>query len=347
MYCCLRSLLALVAAAVALAGCTAPQRDVMAPQSRDAAITGPLDTITLITPDYAPIEKLFVDGMGLTASAPTETTAAVRSVQRALWGMPEDLDWRSRLLTRPGAPGTTKLRVLITEQPTDPPRNSWDRRQLGPYGMGFPTLDVFAWDTELRGMGYERATPEVEVFDVAAPTGDSYAVHESAFYAPEHLRIIAISRKGGLPQVGVYDERTGKGGPVYATQIVPDMEAMTAFLTLVLDLEVRSDRVWREYPEPFRFVLVHAKGSQTGHLALVEYEPQYRIPGTGVAPRPPARGMSIWTFRVSDIRAIQRRAEAHGARILHGPVRYRSPHRGEHEAMTLIAPNGFLIEVVE
>ena len=328
---------------ILLGGCQTTPVDVMAPTNISTALTGPLHTVTLITNDYGAIDKLFVRGMGLTMKPGTPDT----SVQRSLWGLPEHFSWETRILSRPTAPGTTQLRVLVTGQETGSPRDSWNRQQLGPYGMGFPTLDVVTWDAELRGLGYQRATEEVEVFSIVAPGGRKYSVHEAAFYGPEHLRVIAISRKGGLPQVGVYDTETGRGGPVYATQIVPDMESMIAFFTQVLDMEVRSDRIWREYPEPFRFTLIHAKGSRTGHLALVEYEKEFVVPGTGIPPRPPARGMSIWSFPVSDLDIIRERASNAGAEILHGPIRYESSSLGNHRAMTLIAPNGFLVEVFQ
>jgi hypothetical protein len=288
-----------------------------------------------------------VDGMGLTDSGPIPVDSSVTVRQRTLWGMPADLNWTTRILTRPGAPGTTQIRVLVTDTITPSPRRSWSRQELGPYGMGFPTLDVFGWDEHLRALGFERATEEVEVFPVSRPDGGAYPVHEAAFYGPEFLRVIAISRKGGMPQVGVYDTATNRGGPVYATQILEQADPMIEFLTQVLDLEVRSDRVWREYAVPFRFTLVHAKGSRTGHLALVEYDREHLEPPTGIPPRPPARGMVTWSFPVTDLDAILARAERMGVAPLAGPAAYASPALGQHRAATFIAPNGFLIEVFE
>ena len=329
-----------------LAGCRSAPVDVMAPTAdTDDALTGPLHTITLITPEYSQIEKLFVQGMGLTESELHEPELA--KLQRSLWGLPEAFEWETRVLSRPSAPGTTQIRVLITSEGTGSPRDSWNRQQLGPYGMGFPTLDVASWDAHLSALGYRRATEAIEIFNVSAPDGNNYEVRESAFFGPEYLRVIAISRKGGLPQVGVFDPKSGRGGPVYATQIVPNIDEIIEFFTQVLDLEVRSDRVWREYPEPFRFTLIHAKGSRTGHLAFVEYEQEYVVPGTGVSPRPPARGMSMWTFPVSDLDAIVDRANRAGATIVNGPVDYQSVSLGRHRALTLLSPNGFLIEVFE
>jgi hypothetical protein len=336
--------------ALTLAACVkpTPPADVMAPDEAAApGITGPLHTVTIITPDWQPLSKLFATGMGLEEVASARVSGVALANQRRLWGIPEPIGWRTQILARPQVPGTIQLRVLVTDDLTSAYRSSWNRQELGPYGMGFPTLDVFSWDAELQGLGYERATPEVEAFQVVAPDGDSYSVNESAFYGPEYLRVIAISRKGGLPQVGVFDEASGRGGPAYATQIVPDIDAMLGLLTEVLDFEVRSDRVWREYPIPFRFTLVHARGSTTGHIALVEYAAKDTQPGTGVPPRPPSRGMVMWSFPVADLDAIAARAAAQDQYPLAGPLTYTSPSLGTHRAMTFVAPNGFLVEVFE
>jgi len=335
--------------AFGLTGCPAADEktsDVLAPTAGgDSALTRPLHTVTLITADWPAVRKLYHDGLGLAVSGPIEPDADLLSTQASLWGMPDGLRWELYLLTRPETAGTIQLRVLALDRETASPRRSWDRQELGPYGMGFPTVDVLAWDRELRALGFERATPEIEVFDVARPDGSTYPVHESAFYGPEFLRIIAISRKGGMAQVGVYDAASGRGGPAYATQIVEDAHAMIAFFTEVLDLELRSDREWLEYTVPFRFSTIHAKGARTGHVTLVEYAHEHLRPRTGIPPRPPARGMSIWTFPVTDIDAIAQRARRHGAAIVGGPVQYSSPALGRHRAMTLLAPNGFLVEV--
>ena len=322
--------------------------DVMAATSGgETANTGPLHTVTLITPDLPALRKLYETGLGLTVTGPHPLSAEERAAQRELWGMPDDLGYEVFLLRRPGVDGTVQMRVLVTDRATPPMRSGWDRQQLGPYGMGFPTLDVYGADEQLRGLGFERAVPEVEEFIVTAPNGDTYPVREAPFYGPEYLRIIAIGRGGGRPQVGAYDESTGRGGPVYATQIVDDADAMIEFFTTVLDMELRSDRMWEEYEVPFRFSLIHAKGSQTGHTPLVEYADEFEIPGTGAALRPPNRGMAMWTYQVKNLDGILARAKAAEVPIHSGPVIYDSPSLGRHRAATFLAPNGFMIEVFE
>lgn len=341
------STVALTLSLCATTGVAQDTTDVMASNSTaEDANAGPLHTVTFITPDLGALRKLYETGLGLTVTGPYTLTDDQRASQRTLWGMPDDLNYDVYMFRRPGVDGTVQMRVLVTDQPTPPMRDSWNRQQLGPYGMGFPTLDVYAADEELRALGFTRAVPEVEVFQVSAPNGDTYPVTEAPFYGPEYLRIIAIGRGGGRPQVGAYNEATGRGGPVYATQIVDDADAMIEFFTTVLDMEVRSDRIWDEYEVPFRFTLIHAKGSQTGHTPLVEYTDEHEIPGLA-APRPPNRGMAIWSYQVKDLDGILARAEAANVPVHSGPEIYTSPSLGSHRAATFLAPNGFMIEVFE
>ncbi len=71
------------------------------------------------------------------------------------------------------------------------------------------------------------------------------------------------------------------------------------------------------------------------------------LPASGVAPRPPNRGLVAWTFPVRDLGEVERRAKAAGTPIVAGPIDYRSPTLGRHRALTVLAPNGFLVELVE
>ncbi|MCB2106575.1 MAG: hypothetical protein KDE14_02690 [Rhodobacteraceae bacterium] len=324
--------------------------DHLSPRPFDGdALTGSLHTVTIVTPDVSGLSKLYVDGLGMTMSAPLPIDDGARAVLRALWGMPEDLAFDVRTLTRPGAPTATHIRVIATEHVTPPIRQSWSRQEAGPYGMGFPNTDVEAWDKLVIGLGFTRSTEEIERFPLKASDGSAYEVQEATFNGPEYLRAIAISRGGGMAQVGDVDPATGRGGPAYATQVLTaeGMDPMIAFLTNVLDFEVRSDRMWTLYEVPFRFATVHARGATTGHIALAAYEAKDLEPGTGNTPAPPNRGMAMWSFETRDIDEVAMRAKTHGAAIKAGPLRVDSPDLGPVTAMTVIAPNGFLIEVFQ
>ncbi len=324
--------------------------DHLAPKATaDAALAGPLHTVTIITPDMAGLAKMYRDGLGLDLIGPLNLDPPTRSALSQHWGLPVDLLWQLHLFRRTKVKTATQVRVLVTNRPTPPIRQSWNRQELGPYGMGFPNTDVVTWDTHVRGLGFTRATDEIERFPLKAADGTGYDVLEATFNGPEYLRSIAISRGGGMAQVGTVDPDTGRGGPAYATQVLADagMDAMIAFFTDVLDFEVRSDRVWRAYAIPFRFATVHAKGSDTGHVALASYAPEHVAPGTGNAPRPPHRGMAMWSFPVKNIEDIAERARSKGLAPASATIEIDTPDLGPRRTTTYRAPNGFLIEVFE
>jgi catechol 2,3-dioxygenase-like lactoylglutathione lyase family enzyme len=313
------------------------------------ALAGPLHTVTIVTADLPAVAKMYRDGLGLALSGPFTIEPPTRAQLATLWGLPVDLLWQMYTLRRAKVPTATQLRIIVTARPTAAIRQSWSRQELGPYGMGFPNTDVVAWDRHVLGLGFTRATDEIERFPLKASDGTAYDVLEATFNGPEFLRSIAISRGGGMAQVGTVDPDTGRGGPAYATQVLADagMDAMIGFFTGVLDFEVRSDRIWRAYEIPFRFATVHAKGSDTGHVALASYAPQHVEPGTGTAPRPPSRGMAMWSFPVKNLAAIAARAQAKGVAPVAGPLEIDAPDLGPRRAVTYLAPNGFMVEVFE
>lgn len=343
---------AVVAGALAAAagGHALAQADHLAPKATtEPALAGPLHTVTLITPDLAAVDKMYRDGLGLERSGPFDIDPPVRAQLATLWGLPVDLMWQIYLFRRRAVAAATQLRVIVTNRPTPPIRQSWNRQEPGPYGMGFPNTDVESWDRHVLGLGFTRATDEIERFPLKTSDGLAYDVKEATFNGPEFLRSIAISRGGGLAQVGGVDPATGRGGPAYATQVLRDdaMDAVIGFFTGVLDYEVRSDRIWRAYEIPFRFATVHAKGSDTGHVALASYAPEHIAPGTGHAPRPPNRGMAMWSFPVTSLAEVERRAKTKGVNRQAGPVTVDVPDLGARRAATYLAPNGFLVEVFE
>ncbi len=96
----------------------------------------------------------------------------------------------------------------------------------------------------------------------------------------------------------------------------------------------------------FRFSIVYAMGASHGHLLFIDFSGG-ALPGSGVAPRPPNRGLVAWTFPVRDLAEVERRAKDAAAPIVAGPVAYDSPSLGRHRALTVLTPNGFLIELFE
>jgi len=156
--------------------------------------------------------------------------------------------------------------------------------------------------------------------------------------------------------LGPVDPDTGLGGPAYSAQVVDDSDAMLAFLTEVLGMELRSDRTWKSagtegalnVPDGtvFRFSIVYAMGATSGHLLFVDYENVASL-SNGVAPRLPNRGIGMWTFPVSDLEEVLRRGKEAGIELASPPVVADMPAFGKATVATLVAPNGFMIELFE
>jgi catechol 2,3-dioxygenase-like lactoylglutathione lyase family enzyme len=164
-----------------------------------------------------------------------------------------------------------------------------------------------------------------------------------------------VSRLDGMPQLGPVDAVTGHGGPAYSAQVVTDSDAIVRFYCDVLGMELRSDREWKSGANsaiglpagtPFRMALLYAPGTSSGQLLLMDFRGR-TAPGSGVVPRPPNRGIGMYTFPVTDLGKTAARARAAGVSVVSGPLRSDVPGLGPHRALTLVAPNGVLVELVE
>ncbi len=330
-------------------------KDPLAPTSSTAnALTGRLHTVTLSTTTLEAFKAFYVQGMGMTLEGPLAQNPSHRILQRKLWDIPEDINWQAYRLHRPSVPGSIEIRVLLLHNETPHIHESWSPRELGPFSLGFPNLDQMQLDTSLRAKGFDSMA-EMQEGTIDRPDGSSYRYIESIYQAPDFLHAVGIERKDGMNQLGPVDSLTKKGGPSYSAQVLDNSEEFLAFLTEVLDLELRADRQWKTSPGsalgleegiPFRFSLVYAKGESHGHLLFIDYEDEAAIP-LKVAPKVPNQGMGMWTFRTKNIEAIKKRAQTQGATIVYGPITYDDLVFGTCKVMTLLAPNGFLIEVFE
>ncbi len=55
----------------------------------------------------------------------------------------------------------------------------------------------------------------------------------------------------------------------------------------------------------------------------------------------------MWSFPVRDVAEMAKRARSAGLHVVAAPVAYESLELGRHRAMTLLAPNGFQIELFD
>lgn len=334
--------------------------DSLSPRTeRSAALAMPLQTVTLATASLEQIRLFYVDGMGMTLTGPIDTSEEVQAQQKNLWGITDNIEFQEYHLTRPeasvGDRPAMSIRVLILSQPTPTVHSSWNARSLGGFSMGFPNKKQLDLDAHIRQLGF-GALNEIEVYDVPRTDGSMYTIQETIFNGPDFVHAVGIDRLGMVP-LGAVDDASKLGGPGYSAQVIDDGDHVLSFYTDVLGLELRRDSVWTSAGEDgamalpngteFRFSILFAKGyGPGGHMLFVDF---INIEGIepNAPPRLPNRGIGMWSFPVTDLDEVEHRAREFGAEIIHTPTQIDDPLHGSIRAMTLLAPNEFLIEVFE
>lgn len=348
----IRSILLVTAAVLAAAATTTARagalpNDPMEPiASAAGANAGPLAGAILVTRDPDTLRRAYVDGLGLAMRGPLALPPRTRAAWTRLWRLPAGLDWQAFVLERPAVPDSIRVLVMVPAVDTPRIRASYAREETGPYALGFPMRDVRAVDARMVGLGFVRTLPEVNVYPLQLRDGTPYAVTEASYEIADATRLVLLNRGNGLPQTGGIDAATGLGGPAYSSLIVEDVAAMERFFTGVFDYERRTSREWTVFSPRFRYVTLHARGARTGNLGLVEYAAADRIAGTGVAPRPPNRGLAGWSIPVRRLAPVVAKARAEG-RLIAGPVTLEDPRFGRVRVASLLAPNGMLVEAFE
>ena len=329
-------------------------KDPLAIVENAAGLCGGLHTATIATVDLEQYRKFYVEAMEMTMEGPLEIDNSIKSQQRKLWGIPEDIDWDTYLLYRPEVPGLIQIRLMVMHTKTPSIHKSYSSREVGPFSLGFPNGDQYQLDKELKDRGFDTMAP-IQVGTIELPTGQSYRYIETIYKAPDFIHAVGIERMDGMPPLSPIDENTKKGGPGYSAMVVPESDKMLSFLIDVLDMELRADRIWDASPDgalgipegvPFRFALVYAKGTAKNHLLFLDYKDGI-FEEIDVAPRIPNRGLGMWTFKTTDIQAVLQRAMTNNVEIISEPTAYSDPVLGEKMVMTMLAPNGFLIEIFQ
>ena len=332
-----------------------PPADPLAPRTSAAdAATGPLHTATISTSDLAGSLRLYRDGLGMRVRGPLAISDAVRKIQNMLWGIPPAERWTMYLLDRPGVDAAVRIRLLVFEGTAPASRATWDPREPGPFTLGFPTTNLPDLDARLRRLGFESLAP-MEQSQIPRPDGTKYGLLETVFKGPDKVHAVGVSRLDGMPQLGPVDPATGHGGPAYSAQVVVDSDAVVRFYCELLGLELRSDREWKSGPTsaiglpagtPFRLALIYSPGASTGQLLLMDFR-NGTAAASGVEPRPPGRGLGMYSFAVRSLDATAAALRAAGVTVVGGPIDYDSPDLGPHRAMTVLAPNGVIVELFE
>lgn len=329
------------------------RNDPLFPQGA-SGLVGQLHTITIITNDEEASVRFYQQAWGLRARGPFTPPAADRARQNALWGLPTDERWRLWVLDRPGAPGAAQIRMLAITRPTPHVRSDWTAFEAGPLSIGFAVPDVHARHKAMLAAGVQP-TSQVNVMALKNSTGQPYTVNEGLFKAPDHLLTLAVGRNGEMSQIGPFDPATGIGGPTYSGQVIAKSDEVMTFYRDVLGFQVRRDMEFSSAGEngglglpngtTFRFLQVFAPGSWTGYLIFLDLRDQGRP--APAPPRPPQRGLTMWTFVTPDLTALEQKLRAAKVPIVGGPTEHTSTELGHHRALTALAPNGFVLEFVQ
>jgi catechol 2,3-dioxygenase-like lactoylglutathione lyase family enzyme len=351
------------AAMLALAGLAGSARQKPAPAPRDplapksspgAATIGPLHTATICTSDLAAHLRFLGDGLGMRARGPLPLDANTRARLNTLWGMNPGERWSMYLLDRPAVPYAVRVRLLVFDAPGPAVRQTHDPREPAPFTLGFPTNAAPSLDAAVRALGFESLAP-MEQSTIPRPDGTSYGLREVVFRGPDLVHAVVVSRLDGMPQLGPVDPKTGHGGPVYSAQVVRDSEAIVKFYCDVLGMEVRSDREWKSGAKSaiglpagtaFRFTILYAPGATSGQLLLMDFRGA-TASASGVVPRPPSRGLGMYSFRVKSLDTTAAKIRTAGATVVTEPTTVEDTDLGRVRAMTVVAPNGVLVELFE
>ncbi|MCU0340164.1 MAG: VOC family protein [Spirosomaceae bacterium] len=330
------------------------QRDNQAPKSSEAdALTLPLFGTTLCTVSLEETRLFYEKGFGMTLRGPIAQDAKSKATERKMYDIPADIDWTLYMLERPNVP-SLKVRVMLLNKPTPSIHQSWNTLELGVLAMGFPNDIQPKLDSTMRRIGFGAWAP-MNVYPVDAADGSKYTVYETIFNGPDFVKGVGITRGDGMSQLSPTDPRSGYGGPGYSSQIVDNSDDIIDFYVNLLGYEVRSDRVWTTSGAlgvpagtQYRFLTIYAKGSRWGHLLFVEFKNQ-KAYDVGVPKKIPNRGLGCWTFPCKDLNEVWQKIQAARGkyRVVMPPTDINSPYYGKRKAMTLLAPNGFLVEVFQ
>lgn len=331
-------------------------RDITDPvSSRADALCGPLHTVTITTAHLDSLELFYVKGMGMSLLGPFNLSKKEMRQQKELWDLPAMMDYSLYLLHRPTVSDNIRIRVLVVSKRQPLIHKTYNSREMGPFTLGFPNANQEKLDTLIRELGFTSMAP-MQAAVLSKPDGTKYKYLETIYKAPDFVHVVGIERGNGMPQLAPYDPETSKGGPGYAAQIVTGMgKQVIKFYTDVLGMEIRKDTEWKtgegsalgiEPNVPFRFAIVYSKGATSGYLLFMDFKDHIRY-NSHASPRPPNRGIGMYSFETKNIRQVYNRAKEMDIRIIQKPNDYKDPMIGNCRIMTMVAPNGLMIEVFQ
>lgn len=331
-------------------------KDLTIPVSKaEDALCFQLHTVTLTTANLDSARRFFVQGMGMQLSGPIKLNTLQKRTLIKQWELPAGLDWQLYELSRPSVPDNIRIRLLVVARPTALIHESYQVRELGSFGLGFPNAKQVLLDQELQSLGFSAKAP-LQTTILPKPDGGQYRDWEATYMGPDFVHYTGIERGNGMPQLAAYDTVTGKGGPGYTSMVVTGMsDAMISFFRYVLGWEVRRDvelttgkgsPLGLEEGIKYRYTIAYAKGASSGHIQMMDFRDGVKItPKT--KPRLPNRGIGMYTVFTKNLDEVRSLAIQQNAQILSDITSYEDPIHGRVRSLLLVAPNETVFEVLE
>lgn len=331
-------------------------KDITNPESTSSdALCGPLRIVTICTANLDSLRLFYETGMGMMLTGPLRVTNKEKKKQRLLWDLPASVNYKIYLLYRPNVPDNIELRVLLVSKKLSLVHETYNPRELGPFALGFPNASQELLDKELHNLGFKTKVP-LQTTLMSKPDGTKYRYLESIYQAPDFIHAVGVERGNGMAQLAAYDSSTLKGGPGFSAQVVTGMsDRVLAFYTNVLGMEIRKDAEWKTGEgsalglpagSGYRNTIVFAKGASSGYLQFIDFKDNRRL-YPRVPPRLPYRGIGMYGFETTNINKVNKLAIESRIRIIQKPILLKDPIIGNCLVMTMMAPNGVLVEVFQ
>lgn len=317
----------------------------MAPRAGTApTLCGPLACVTMLTDDADSAARYLEQAMRLRRVRDESPQGAEAQVSREMWHLPAAACWREMWFASASGGSNVKVRVIVMPGGSLI-RPGMESRLNGGLSIGFPVRSLEQTLARVTALGIE-STAGIVPLTITRPDGSSYVSGEILFRGPEQIYLLVVGRPADMAPVGPIAADSDIGGPAYSAIVVPDAAREIAFYRDVLGWEARQDIVLTtsgpagglglDAGTQFRFVQLFAPGATSAYICLLDMLAASRP--NPVAPRPPNRGLVIWSFGTRVFDEVRGRTAAATPRIAGTPGQRR---------LTVLAPSGTLIEIFE
>ncbi|MCC5867849.1 MAG: VOC family protein [Gammaproteobacteria bacterium] len=333
----------------------AASRDPMIPSSSQSdATTLPLAAVTIVTGEPLRARRFFQGAMNMQLARHVldDQTALALS---AHFGLALEAGTAVDVLSQPDAPGAAVVRLIEVADDLPTRRPAYDARLIGPLGFGLPVNGLETRHAIANSLGFE-STAGVMTMAFPRQDGSTYDVGEYHLKAPDDVLVLGVDR-GPMQPIGPLDPALDIGGIAYGSMFVADLKANGAFLTEVLQYELRRETRFEsggpngglpglERGERIAFQQWFSPGATTGYLVVMAHLDH---PERAEAPRVvgPARGIVSWSFEVRDLDEALARWTRFSGETEPSVTSISLPPHGRYRTAMVALPDGTKVEFME